>query len=138
MGYPLLDRDDPATEITGIDHVQVAAPRGCEEAARAFYGRQLGLPEIEKPPLLAARGGCWFRVGEGELHVGVADTFVPATKAHPALAVASVTALEELAEALTTAGVELRWADDTEIPGRRRFHASDPWGNRIELVASIV
>ena len=24
--------------ITGIDHVQVAAPTGCEEDARTFYG----------------------------------------------------------------------------------------------------
>ncbi len=27
--------------IQGIDHVQVAAPVGCEEEARAFYGKKL-------------------------------------------------------------------------------------------------
>jgi catechol 2,3-dioxygenase-like lactoylglutathione lyase family enzyme len=32
-----------------LDHVQLAAPPGCEEAARAFYGALLGLPEIPKP-----------------------------------------------------------------------------------------
>ena len=49
--------------IVGLDHVQVAAPAGCEDDARRFYGALLGLEEIEKPPLLAARGGVWFRVG---------------------------------------------------------------------------
>ena len=42
--------------IVGLDHVQVAAPAGCEEDARAFYGVLLGLEEIEKPALLASRG----------------------------------------------------------------------------------
>ena len=28
------------------------------------------------------------------------------------------------------------WADDAEIPGQRRFHVSDPWGNRLEIVAA--
>ena len=70
--------------ITGVHHVQVAAPPGCEDAAREFYAGLLGLTEIEKPPLLAIRGGCWFRVGAGELHVGVEEPFAPATKAHPA------------------------------------------------------
>jgi catechol 2,3-dioxygenase-like lactoylglutathione lyase family enzyme len=43
--------------ITGIDHVQIAAPPGCEPDARRFFGEVLGLPEMEKPPSLAARGG---------------------------------------------------------------------------------
>ena len=33
-----------------LDHVQLAAPPGCEAEARAFYGGLLGLEEIEKPP----------------------------------------------------------------------------------------
>ena len=39
--------------VLRIDHVQVAAPPGCEAAARAFYGGLLGLEEIPKPGLLA-------------------------------------------------------------------------------------
>jgi len=35
--------------------------------------------------------------------------------------------------ALTTAGAAVAW--DDRIPGRRRFFTSDPWGNRIELLA---
>ena len=121
--------------IIGIDHVQVAAPAGCENAARAFYGRLLGLEEVPKPPLLGARGGVWFRVGRQELHVGIADEFVPARKAHPALRLGSVEELGRLASRLNENGVETRWADPTEIPGTSRFFADDPWGNRLELVA---
>ena len=123
------------TGVTGLHHVQVAAPPGCEQEARSFYGDLLQLRELEKPLLLAVRGGCWFSLGDGELHVGVEDPFKPATKAHPALLVGSVTALEELAASLAAEGREIVWADDAEIPGQRRFHVSDPWGNRLELVA---
>jgi catechol 2,3-dioxygenase-like lactoylglutathione lyase family enzyme len=49
--------------VTGIDHVQVAAPPGCEAEARRFYGELLGLDEIEKPEELRGRGGAWFRCG---------------------------------------------------------------------------
>lgn len=121
--------------IVGLDHVQVAAPPGCEDDARRFYGHALGLEEIEKPPALVARGGVWFRVGEHELHVGVAPTFAPATKAHPALRVTSVAELERLAAELAAAGAAVDWADPEEIPGTRRFFTHDPWGNRVELVA---
>jgi catechol 2,3-dioxygenase-like lactoylglutathione lyase family enzyme len=121
--------------VVGLDHVQVAAPRGCEQDARQFYAMGLGLEEIEKPPALAARGGVWFRAGAQELHVGVADDFKPATKAHPALRVSSVAELERLAAALTERGVEVAWADPSEIPGATRFFAHDPWGNRVELIA---
>ena len=121
--------------IVGLDHVQVAAPVGCEEDARRFYGVHLGLEELEKPPLLATRGGVWFRVGEQQLHVGVADRFVPAAKAHPALRVSSRTALDLLAAKLEEHGIEVGWADPAEIPGGARFFVEDPWGNRIELVA---
>ncbi len=122
-------------EIVGLDHVQVAAPPGCDAEARRFYGELLGLDELRKPPLLAARGGAWFRAGAQELHVGIADDFAAAAKAHPALRVASVGALEALAARLADHGVDVEWADAREIPGTARLHLRDPWGNRLELVA---
>ena len=124
------------TPVVGLDHVQLAAPAGCEDEARHFYGELLGLVEIEKPRLLAARGGCWFRLGAHELHIGVASNFVPATKAHPGIVVSSPSVLRELAVRLEAAGVGVEWADPAEIVGRERFHANDPWGNRLELIAS--
>ncbi len=121
--------------IVGLDHVQVAAPPGCEDEARAFYGGLLGLAEIEKPRSLALRGGFWFRVGDHELHVGVTPEFVAATKAHPAFRVSSAAALERLAARLEAHGVSATWPGRDEIPGALRLHVNDPWGNRVELLA---
>jgi catechol 2,3-dioxygenase-like lactoylglutathione lyase family enzyme len=114
--------------VTGIDHVQVAAPAGCEAEARAFYGALLGLEELPKPEALAARGGCWFRAGDQELHVGVEEPFAPARKAHPGLVVAD---LDVLAARLSGAEIGVEW--DEAIPGTKRFHAADPFGNRLEF-----
>ena len=62
-------------------------PEGREDEAVAFYAGVLGLEEAPKPPELAGRGGRWFRSGPVEVHLGVEERFVPATKAHPALLV---------------------------------------------------
>lgn len=75
------------TSFIGIDHVQLAAPPGCENEARAFYGNVLGWPELAKPANLLARGGVWFRCGSHEVHIGVQEDFRPAKKAHPGFAV---------------------------------------------------
>ncbi len=116
--------------LDGIDHVQLAAPPGCEAEARRFFGELLGLEEVEKPESLRARGGVWFRIGAQQLHVGVEQEFAPARKAHPAFAVPRY---DELVAQLRSAGVEV--VPDDAIPGRRRCYVADPWQNRIELVA---
>jgi catechol 2,3-dioxygenase-like lactoylglutathione lyase family enzyme len=120
--------------VAGVDHVQVAAPPGCEEEARRFYGGLLGLEEVAKPAPLAGRGGVWFACGAQQLHIGVEADFAPARKAHPALAVAPPAELERLAAELEHAGVAITW--DDALPGVRRFYAADPWGNRLELLAT--
>lgn len=119
--------------VVGLDHVQVASPPGSEADARHFYGSLLGLREVEKPAALRSRGGVWFACGEQELHVGVSSAFVPAEKAHPAFLVTSA-GIDELAARLTAAGVKVDW--DGAIPGRRRFYAADPWGNRVEFTTT--
>jgi catechol 2,3-dioxygenase-like lactoylglutathione lyase family enzyme len=113
-----------------IDHVQLAAPPGCEAEARRFFGGVLGLDELEKPEPLRERGGVWFRVGTQQLHVGVAAEFAPARKAHPAFGVRDYAGLRAR---LRAAGVEI--VDDETLLGVRRCYLWDPWGNRIELVA---
>jgi catechol 2,3-dioxygenase-like lactoylglutathione lyase family enzyme len=117
----------------GLDHVQLAAPPGCEDAARRFYGDLLGLPELAKPAALRARGGVWFAVGAAQLHIGVDDGFTPARKAHPGLRVPA-DQLARLADRLAAAGASVRW--DECLPGVRRFYTEDPWGNRLELLAA--
>ena len=115
--------------ITGYDHVQVAIPARQEPAARAFYGGLLGMAERDKPAALAARGGCWFTAGAAVLHLGVDAEFVPAGKAHPAFLVTDLDGLRARLEAAGYACVD----SSGDIPGVRRFHCSDPFGNRLEF-----
>jgi catechol 2,3-dioxygenase-like lactoylglutathione lyase family enzyme len=114
-----------------FDHIQIAAPAGCEAAARRFFGELVGLVEIEKPEPLRGRGGAWFALGGRQLHVGVEAEFAPARKAHVALRVGAAE-LDELAERLAAAGFPVTW--DDALPGERRFYSADPWGNRIEFL----
>jgi len=118
--------------IVALDHVQVCCPPGGEDAARAFWGGLLGLAEVEKPAELAGRGGCWFRMGETGLHVGVLDPFVPATTAHPALRVADRAALDALVARLEVAGHPVEWAARPIADARCKLH--DPFGNLVELL----
>jgi len=116
-----------------LDHVQLAAPPGCEAAAREFYGGLLGLPEIDKPEPMLAGGGVWFALDGQELHIGVVtDGYEPATKAHPGLRVGA-DELDGFAERLRAAGAKVEW--DDRYPGVRRFFTADPFGNRVELLA---
>jgi catechol 2,3-dioxygenase-like lactoylglutathione lyase family enzyme len=115
--------------LVGIDHVQLAMPKGQEEVAQGFYEGMLGLERLEKPAPLAARGGCWFSNGQVALHLGVEEDFRPARKAHPAVLVSD---LDGLVAALGSEGHGVRF--DEEIPGTRRCYVDDPFGNRIELI----
>jgi catechol 2,3-dioxygenase-like lactoylglutathione lyase family enzyme len=120
--------------IIALDHVQVAVPRreGVEGEARAFYGGLLGLQEIEKPDSLKPKGGVWFSLGSGQLHVGLEDSFAPARKAHPAFLVRDLSSLRSSLEA---AGISTSEAEP--IPGVNRFYVRDPFGNRIELMEKV-
>jgi catechol 2,3-dioxygenase-like lactoylglutathione lyase family enzyme len=117
------------SRVARIDHIQIAAPEGCESAARDFYGSILGMTELEKPPALRARGGCWFECGTQQVHIGVERNFQAARKAHPAFVVFH---LDELRATLKDRGVTV--VDDDDLPGARRFYAEDPWGNRLEFI----
>lgn len=118
-------------ELLPIHHVQLAIPAGGEDRCRAFWAGVLGMTELTKPPVLAARGGCWFRGGALEVHLGVEDPFAPARKAHPGLLVRG---LRDLADALDSAGYAVTWDDD--FPGHQRFYSADPFGNRLEFLES--
>jgi catechol 2,3-dioxygenase-like lactoylglutathione lyase family enzyme len=100
--------------IVGIDHVQLAMPAGAED------------------PHLAVRGGCWFETATAKLHLGVEGDFHPARKAHPALLVDDLGALERR---LTQAGVEVR--DEGGLDGYVQRYVDDPFGNRLELLERL-
>lgn len=115
-----------------LHHVQVACPRGGEDGARLFYGDGLGMTEVDKPAELAGRGGCWFRAGTAEIHVGIEEPFAPARKAHPALVVDD---LEAVAGRLVALGFDVDWSERHTFPGHERFHTADAHGNRVEVLA---
>ena len=112
-----------------LDHVQMAMPVGGDGVARGFYGELLGLEELPKPTDMAARGGCWFRLGALQLHLGVEADFRAAKKAHVALTTA---VLDDVRVRLVAAGHMVR--EDVPVDGRRRFFTDDPFGNRMEFM----
>lgn len=118
--------------ILALHHIQIVMPKGGEAEARRFYGGVLGLPEVEKPEPLRARGGVWFETPTTGIHIGVEEPFVAARKAHPAFQVASLTAAIQRMEAQ---GVAYR--RDIDLPGIQRIYISDPFGNRIELLERV-
>ncbi|WP_151526717.1 VOC family protein [Serinicoccus kebangsaanensis] len=122
-----------------LHHVQISMPAGQEDEARRFYAHGLGMTEVEKPPALAGRGGCWFRhVEDGiitcEIHLGVDDPLTPARKAHPGLLVGDHDSLEAVADRLGRAGFEVDWSERTTFTGYERFHCRDGFGNRVEVM----
>lgn len=118
-------------KIVALDHVQFTLPPGREDEADRFYIGVLGFESEEKPPVLAARGGRWYRSGPVRFHLGSDADFRPATRAHPAFVVSD---LDALVARLSTEGLGVEW--DENIPGVGRCYVNDPFGNRLELVAS--
>lgn len=123
-----------AYHFYGLDHVQLAAPEGCETEARNFYNRLLGWTEIPKPERLKQRGGVWFECGSHQVHIGVQKGFVPATKAHPAI---SVQNLDELRKYLLQNNTPVIDDEARTDEGVRRFYVNDPFGNRLEFMEWI-
>ena len=114
-----------------IDHVQVCIPPQAEPRARDFYGRLLGLEEIEKPAALRENGGLWYALADVQLHIGVEPEVAP-SKRHPAFEVEEIDAVRRYLE-----GNGVRTRDEPGLPGISRFSFFDPFGNRIELMEKI-
>jgi catechol 2,3-dioxygenase-like lactoylglutathione lyase family enzyme len=120
-----------AMPFVRLEHVQLAIPSGGEGVARDFYVDILGFEEIPKPPELAKRGGAWFCSGSVSLHLGVDSDFHPAKKAHPAFRCADYAAL---LQRLHVFGVPVI-RDEQPFEGNEHCYISDPFGNRLELIA---
>ena len=114
-GRPAESSVPLGARAAALEHVQLAMPEGQEAKARAFYAGLLGIPEVDKPANLKARGGCWFQSGELRIHLGVEKDFRPARKAHPALLVGDLAALSARAQCGRPSGEERGAA--------RRLHA---------------
>jgi catechol 2,3-dioxygenase-like lactoylglutathione lyase family enzyme len=123
--------------VSGLHHIQLAAPAGSEPRMREFFVGVLGLAEVEKPADLAARGGAWFRGPGFDLHVGIEKEFVPAKKAHPALLVDD---LDALAARFAEVGYPVKRDNVLVVAGLgeyERFYVDDPVGNRLEFLRAV-
>lgn len=114
----------------GLHHVQLALPKGGEDESRKFYVGVLGLTEVQKPPVLAARGGLWVRADNLEIHLGAEEDFRPQKKAHPGIVVCDIDALARRIESF---GLAVEW--DENFPGMRRFYLRDNNENRLEFLS---
>ena len=115
-----------------IDHVQLAAPPGCEQQARDFYGGLLGLREIEKPEPLRARGGVWFESGPVSSTSGWRTPSRRRARPTPRYGCRPPRSTR-WRRAWPAAGARVDWNHD--LHEVRRFFTDDPWGNRVELLA---
>jgi catechol 2,3-dioxygenase-like lactoylglutathione lyase family enzyme len=98
------------------------------DAARAFYGDLLGLTAVNRPGDAPGRG-CWFVLGDVELHLSIEQGADNArSRRHVAF---EVTDLAALRERITGAGVEIH--SGSAMAGVERFFARDPAGNRLEF-----
>ena len=122
-----------AGSIYGWHHLQIAIPPGSEAAAREFYRDVLGLCEVPVPANVAHLAAAWFERDDFRVHLGVDPNFRPAKKGHPAFLVRG---LESIVERLQRAGIPIVQAD--VVPGYRRCHIFDPFGNRIELIEPLM
>ncbi|SRR5258706_9188688 len=116
-------------EAIRIDHVQINVtdlPR-----ARRFYGDLLGLIETPRPESFDF-AGCWYRIGDVDLHLVVRPAEQPSAR-HFCLWVADVHAA---AKKYAAAGFPVAWDLKYKIRGVDRFFVFDPDQNRIEIQGS--
>jgi predicted enzyme related to lactoylglutathione lyase len=116
----------------GIEYIHLAIPADGELRARRFYGELLGLTEIRKTINPASRRGVWFQCGALQLHLGAAPDW-PARPGRPILFVHDV---RQVIDRVLRAGHEARF-DPELLPGFRRAHIADPFGNAIELMEAV-
>lgn len=116
--------------ISAIDHLQVTVPPALEKAAMDFYGRVLGLNQIEKPAPLSGRGGAWYQVGSCQMHLSLEpDPRNESSKRHVCYLVPD---LDEAKAKLIAEGLTI--TDETTEPnGLKRFFVRDPANNRVEI-----
>lgn len=115
-----------ALKITGIQHHSVVVADLAR--AREFYGEVLGLEEVPPPPTFDSPVA-WYAVGDGQIHLLLAEEGRAPSRRHVALQVDDLLAARQR---LQQVGAPV--SETTPIPGAERFFTQDPDGNRIELI----
>ena len=116
-------------EVIAIEHGQQAMPAGGEPLAREFHASRLGIPQVPKPPHLAARGGVCFERQRLKVNLGVEAQCGASRRAHVA---ALARGQEVLIERVRQLDIPI--LDAGPLAGFLRVCATDSLGNRIELL----
>ncbi len=121
--------------ISGLHHVAICVHD--IDSARVFYGRTLGLEELERPPEIADKfRSAWFLIGGSELHVVENAKFQPMdSPLGPHMAVA-VDDFQATVDRMSDRGAEFRFGPGKGPDGVMRAVLCDPTGNVIEVTAA--
>lgn len=114
-----------------IDHVQITVPKDREQEARHFYGKVLGLQELERPSTIPAPG-LWYAFAEGtQLHIILAENpFKPPLSDHFAVVADEMDVVNaRLAEH------HIPYQPSPVQEGFDRIFIKDPFGNHLEVMA---
>jgi len=98
--------------------------------ARTFYEGVLHLREVPRPESFDFPG-CWYRLGNLDLHIIGRDQSDPPSRRHFAIWVSEI---EATAAAIESAGYPVLWERKYKIRDINRFFTEDPDGNRIEVM----
>ena len=116
-------------QITRVEHLQINVADLVR--ARRFYGELLGLTETPRPESFDF-AGCWYRIGEVDLHLVVRPA-EPVSARHFCLWVIDVHAV---AKAIEDGGYAVTWDSKYKVRGADRFFVFDPDQNRVEFQGS--
>lgn len=119
--------------VTGLDHLQISAPRNSADRVRQFYADLLELVEIEAPEGLAGREGLWFSLGTTPLHVAFEGY---GFGNEPRFLALTVDDLDVMHEALRQRIAPIEKDADQE-GNLQRLKFNDPFGNHIELTVTL-
>ena len=98
-----------------LHHAQVFYPPGEEAQARNFYGKTLGLEEIDRPETLSDRDGIWFSAPPGHVHLSADEDLGLHPRRHFALRVDDLSAMRNR---LRQAGARFDGHERLKLVGR--------------------
>ena len=117
--------------FTRANHINFCVPPERLEEARQFYTKVIGLKQIPRPDHIFNSKGCWFDIGDIQLHIST-EHAQPRSNRHIAFEVTDVVAAKKQLEKYH---VEIM--EEPVVPGWDRFAFFDPFGNRVELIQVV-
>ena len=126
---------DHHAQISACHHMAVCV-HDIDEA-RPFYGKVLGLEELERPPEIAKKfRSAWYRIGSSELHVVENPAFVPLDSPLGPHIALTTTDFDAFTERIAKQGGSFAFGPGAGPDGIRRAIIHDPTGNPYEITSA--